>query len=394
MNLFIERIPSPVRAILVRPWRILELFHEMGEKQLQLDPTHFNELLRAYTKSKDYDKAWEVFYVMMSNTSNSKIETDRRIVNIARSLSGDPGICIDSMITAQYGSLKNKNIRDKIFHANREENIFNVYMKRSRHHEMTYRLGMDLSIKTENYKMGMLLHKTMTVRGHRCVPRVLARLLQEIADARLRGDYEDLDEDEDDTDDLDLTFDSGYDFSNRNKVVVVDVDVGVDAARTSVLTAIRSQKRKVNSGGVFNDLLIVIGTMSMSNEKIVAQESGTRDIGEVSGESDSDSNSSNDHVSIGSGDEYMRPNDKSLLSQRPDKTIVGFRDPPMIRQSLYKLLREELQLEVISTSSASVLSSNDSVNMPRPVEQLIRDMVIFEILIVKKAVLINRFKNK
>lgn len=277
---------------------------------------------------------------------------------------------------------------------------------------------MELSIKTEQYSMGMLLHKTMIVRGHKVNRKVLSRLLHKIADARLRGEYHEENEFDyelvDDNDngiinnnnnsnsnsikssqrlmdgqfkESDPEYDSGYDMAlqsiNRNKVVVVNVDVGVDAARTSVLTAIRSQKRRVNSGGVFNDLLVVIGTLSMSSSSSSSSGASYNNI----------INTTN-----GSADD----SDNHSHSDSDDNKEQQQQQPPRVRQSLYKLLREELQLEVTSTSSARVLSSPNSNgspslsmnNVPRPVAQIIRDMVIFEILIVKKAALIDRFKSK
>ena len=149
----------------------------MKVKHVAIDASHLNELLRSYIRSKQYSAAWEVFGVMMSNTSNSNTRTDRTIVKMSEKLSSasasaglynnnnnnnnlyngnndniqssksnsSSSIGISSLITDSYNIVKEKNIRDKIFHANREDNIFNSYLKHSRQHEQTYRLGMDLA---------------------------------------------------------------------------------------------------------------------------------------------------------------------------------------------------------------------------------------------------------
>ena len=164
---------------------ILELLYEMKQKSVAIDASHLNELLRSYIRSKQYAAAWEVFGVMMSNTSNSASDSDRLIVKMSEKLSSTAAqntattsttttssysssnsynnknknhtkssssssssgsrsstIGIASLITDSYNITHDRNIRDKIWHANREDNIFNSFLKHSRQHELTYRLGM------------------------------------------------------------------------------------------------------------------------------------------------------------------------------------------------------------------------------------------------------------
>ena len=384
-----------------RPWRVLALIHEMDSNNQQLRTLHFNELLRGYMRTKELDKAWEVLIGILGAAGGFRCPAN--FVNpFSDEKSGAPNYGLARFICDSVGggdtvdgggrsiaSAAAISREEGANTANSEDNIFNIYARESRSQEVTYRLAIELSVLSRRAEVGERLYNIMTTRGMRCPESLRVMLFSMMADAEFSIGGNAHAEDEAlrqafVTTDEQYAGAGGGEFFNailqneeikqgaqdmyggarvdRMKVVVVDVDVGADAARTSVLTAIRSLKRKRNSGEEFTDLVVVIGSKTTPADAMNSTGGGAAAVqGSASGSHSAD-----------------------------DGSVYG---RSQIRQPLYRLLREELQLELTSMNNTSLLKSPGAGKdcIDAPVRQMIQDMFVFETILVKREKLEERF---